>query len=173
MTISGGKDSDETIEERCGALLKKKGLTLSVAESITGGLLSHRLTNCPGSSAWFKMGMVSYSPEIKYSCLGVDSKAIRKDESVNEEVALSMARGIRLLAGTSVALSTTGFAGPGGGTSNEPVGTVYIGLSTKNQCLCWRVQYPGTREATKYVASQRALQFLWKHLKHGKTAGDS
>lgn len=159
-----GKD-DETLESVVGRLLRRRGLKLAVAESITGGLICHRLTQVPGSSLYFKMGMVAYSPKVKTSCLGVSYEDVNRDESVNEEVAKSMAEGVRRLAGTDIGLSTTGFAGPAGGTEKEPVGTVYTALSYKDGFIVDRQVYPGSRATVKARAAQGALCILFKFLK--------
>jgi len=159
-----GKD-DETLEGVVGRLLRRRGLKLAVAESITGGLICQRLTQVPGSSLYFKMGMVAYSPKVKASCLGVSYEDVNRDESVNEEVAKSMADGVRRLAGTDIGLSTTGFAGPAGGTEKEPVGTVYTALSYKDEFVVDRQVYPGSRATVKARAAQGALCILFKFLK--------
>ncbi|HHW18128.1 MAG TPA: competence/damage-inducible protein A [Firmicutes bacterium] len=159
-----GQD-EETLEEAVADLLRKRGMTLAVAESVTGGLVCHRLTGVPGISRHFIAGMVAYSPKIKVSCLGVPSEAALRDQAVNEEVARSMAEGIRRLAGADIGLATTGFAGPEGGTEREPIGTVYVGLSDKRGYLVDRQVYPGSRSSVKEFGAQRALYVLWKHLK--------
>jgi len=159
-----GKD-EETLEEAVGKLLERKGLTLGVAESVTGGLVCHRITTTPGSSRYFKMGLVAYSPKVKVSCLSVSPKDAEKHDAVNPEVAKSMASGVRDLAGADIGLSTTGFAGPGGGTAEEPLGTVYVGLSYKDRLLVDRAVFPGKRDRVKALGAQRALYCLWKFLK--------
>lgn len=155
---------DDTLESVCGSLLRKKGLSVAVAESVTGGLVSHRLTQVPGSSAYFKMGMVAYNPAVKSSCLGVSREAVEKNQAVNPEVARSMADGIRRLSGAKIGLATTGFAGPDGGSAEEPVGTVYIGLSDGEESYVERNIFVGNREAVKEAAAQRTLCLLWKYL---------
>lgn len=159
-----GKD-DETLEEVVGNLLTRKGLTLAVAESVTGGLLCHRITGVPGSSRYLKMGVIAYSPKIKVSCLGVSVNDVNRNEAVNREVAESMARGVRDLAGADIGLATTGFAGPGGGTEEEPVGTVYVGYCYKDKTFSEREVYQGQRDRVKLLASQKALHCLFKLLK--------
>lgn len=157
--------NDETLELVIGRLMGKKGLTVAIAESVTGGLICHRLTEVPGASQYFKMGMVSYNPKVKTSSLGLSPEIVYKNESVNEEVAVSMAKSIRLLAGTDLGLATTGFAGPSGGTPTEPLGTVYIGLSHKKEGVFTdRIVYPSSRSRTKAYAAQRALYVLYRFL---------
>lgn len=159
-----GADGD-TLESVCGDLLTRRGLTLAVAESVTGGLISHKITMAPGSSRFFKMGMVAYSPAIKTSCLGVPREATLKDDAVNADVAVAMAQGIRDLAGAKVGLATTGFAGPTGGTEREPVGTVYTAVAYEGGCDVDRMVYGGSRAAVKERGAMRALFILWKHLR--------
>ncbi len=156
--------NEETLEETIGRLLGKKGLTLAVAESVTGGLVCHRITEVPGSSKYFKMGMVAYNPGVKVSNLGIRPEAVYKDEAVNQEVAMSMAESVRLLAGADIGLATTGFAGPDGGTANEPAGTVYIGISHKKGTCVDKIVHPSSRSRTKAYASLRALYTLYRFL---------
>ncbi len=159
-----GKD-EETLESVIGKLLSRRGLTLAVAESITGGLINHRLTEVPGSSKYVKMGMVAYGPEIKISSLGVPPRYVYKDQAVNEEAVRAMAESIRLLAGTDFGLATTGFAGPDGGNENVAVGTVYIGLNHKRSgTVTDKIVYPSSRSRTKMYAAQRALYVLYRFL---------
>lgn len=159
-----GADAD-TLESVCGAMLARRGLTLGVAESVTGGLVSHRLTMVPGSSRYFKMGVVAYNPAMKSSCLGVPREAVERDEAVNADVAVSMAEGVRDLAGAKVGLATTGFAGPSGGTEREPVGTVYVAVVHEGGHSVDRLIYSGSRASIKEYGSGRALFMLWKYLR--------
>ena len=156
--------NDETLEEVIGRILTKRGLTLAVAESVTGGLISYRITEVPGSSKYFKMGMVAYDPAVKASNLGISFEALDRNQAVNEDVAKGMAQSIRLLAGADLGLSTTGFAGPDGGTESEPVGTVYIGLDHKDGSLVERILHPTTRSRTRSYAAQQALCILYEFL---------
>ena len=156
--------NDETLEEVIGRMLSRRGLTLAVAESVTGGLVSYRVTEVPGSSKYFKMGMIAYDPGVKASNLGIPFEFINENQAVNEEVAKGMAQSIRLLAGADLGLSTTGFAGPDGGTESEPVGTVYIGLDHKQGNLVERILYPSTRSRTRSYAAQQALRVLYRFL---------
>jgi nicotinamide-nucleotide amidase len=159
-----GKD-EETLEMAIGRLLARSGFTLAVAESVTGGLICHRITGVPGSSRYFKMGMVAYHPEVKIYTMGIPPDVVHKEQAVNEEVASSMAESARLLAGATLGLGTTGFAGPEGGTCNEPVGTVYIGLSHKKAgTITEKAIFTGSRSRIKALAAQRALYLLYRFL---------
>lgn len=155
----------DTLEAVCADLLKKTGLTLAVAESVTGGLICHRLTDVPGISANLKMGMVAYSPAVKHSTLGVPQEHLSCDQAVNPEVAKAMALSARDLSGAKIGLATTGFAGPGGGTENAPVGTVYVALAHAGGVVIDKHQLGGARKSIKERAAQMALVTLWQHLK--------
>lgn len=120
---------DVGMEEVVGRLLRERGLTLAVAESCTGGLIGHRVTEVPGSSEYFLMGVVSYANDAKERLLGVRPETLRADGAVSTRAAEEMAAGIRRLSGADLGLSTTGIAGPGGGTPEKPVGTVCVGLA--------------------------------------------
>jgi nicotinamide-nucleotide amidase len=165
--------NEETLEMAIGRLLARRGLTLAVAESVTGGLICHRITGVPGSSKYFKMGMVAYHPEVKISTLGLPPGVVHREGSVNEEVASGMAESVRLLAGATLGLATTGFAGPDGGTCNEPVGAVYMGLSHKKAgTITEKAIFSGSRDRIKVFAAQRALYLLYHFLiEPGKNRG--
>ena len=139
--------------------------TLATAESCTGGYVAHRITNVPGASAVFLQGFVTYSNEAKTAALGVDAALIRAHGAVSHEVAGAMAEGARRVAGADHALATTGIAGPGGGTDEKPVGTVYIGLATKlGRGVVERHRFPTDRETFKDLVSQTALDMLRRRL---------
>ena len=157
-------EDDDTLESVVGEIMTRRGLSIAVAESVTGGLVAHKLTNVPGSSRYFKMGMVAYSPAIKATCLGVPDEALRKDEAVNAETAVSMALGVKSLAGTKIGLATTGFAGPTGGTDKEPVGTVYVAVADESGTEVERFVYSGSRIDVKEYGAVRALYVLWRRL---------
>ncbi len=159
-----GSDAD-TLEGVCGRLMAKKGLTLAVAESLTGGLVCHRLTGVPGASKYLKMGVIAYSGAAKGACLGVPLDAVRDQESVNPEATKSMAQGVRALAGATIGLSTTGFAGPAGGTVKEPVGSIYFGLAYPGGVMVDHQKFTGDRAAIRERAAQQALLMLWRYLK--------
>ncbi len=120
---------EDTPESVTGKLLQERNETLAIAESCTGGYLSHLVTSIPGSSAYYVGSTISYANEVKTRFLGVDSEVIKKEGAVSETVARAMASGVREKLGTTWALSTTGIAGPAGGTAEKPVGTVWIGLA--------------------------------------------
>ncbi len=151
-------------EKRIGELLSQRGWTLAVAESCTGGLLSHRITNVPGSSSYFQGGVVSYSNEAKERILGVPHETLVEHGAVSEETALAMAQGVRQLLGTEIALSVTGIAGPTGGTPEKPVGLVYIGLAADGVELCEKHIWKGDRTENKERSAEAALELLLKHL---------
>jgi nicotinamide-nucleotide amidase len=162
--------AEERLESIVGELVRSQELTLSVAESCTGGLLGHRLTNAPGSSDYFIGGVVAYSYEAKERVLGVRHNTLYDHGAVSEQTALEMARGARRLFGTDLALSVTGIAGPGGGMPDKPVGLVYIAISTWDQEVCHRFLWEGDREENKADSAQAALGLLVDCLREG--AGD-
>ncbi len=157
-------EDDTTLEKAVGELLAHRGLTVSTAESCTGGLVSHRLTNVPGSSAYFIGGMLTYSDELKVSALGVDPVLIAQYGAVSEQVAEAMAAGVRSATGGDIGISLTGVAGPGGGTAEKPVGLTFIAVADQSGVLCRRYQFWGGREQIKLRASQAALELLRRHL---------
>ena len=120
---------DEGQEETVGRLLRDRGLTLALAESCTGGRIGDRITDVPGSSAYFLLGTATYSNEAKIGILGVSEQTLAEHGAVSTQTAEEMAAGARRRAGADLGLSTTGIAGPGGGTADKPVGTVCIGLA--------------------------------------------
>jgi nicotinamide-nucleotide amidase len=154
----------ETMEEVVGLRLAVTGFTLAVAESCTGGLISHRLTEVPGSSSYFMEGVVSYSNEAKTRLLGVPAELIERHGAVSAEVAEAMAEGVRLRAGTDFGLSVTGVAGPSGGTEEKPVGLVFIALSDDAHTEHRRLMLPGDRQLIRWRSSQAALDLLRRRL---------
>jgi len=152
------------LEERVGELLRTRGLTLAVAESCTGGLLSHLITNVPGSSAYFLGGVVAYSNAAKERLLGVRRETLEEEGAVSAAAAKEMARGARALFGTDLALATTGIAGPGGGTADKPVGLVYIALAAQDRELCERCIWRSGRMENKLRSAERALEMLKEYL---------
>ncbi|MGO9480604.1 MAG: competence/damage-inducible protein A [Candidatus Kryptoniota bacterium] len=152
------------LEEIVGRLLAERRLTLSVAESCTGGYISHRITNISGSSAYFDRGVVTYSNEAKVEMLHVPEDIIKKSGAVSEEVAAAMAEGIRKISGTDIGISVTGIAGPTGGTPDKPVGLVYIGLADHAGTAVKKYLFPDERVRFKDRASQAALEFVRKRI---------
>jgi len=151
---------DERLEDVVGKALLKKKKTLSVAESCTGGLLANRITDVPGSSGYFRMGLVVYSNGSKRKLLDIPSDTIKKHGAVSKKVANLMAKNVRGLAGTDIGIAITGIAGPGGATKKKPVGFVYIALSTKEKTICRNFRFLGQRDIIKYKTTQAALNLL-------------
>lgn len=158
-----GRDN-ETLESVVVELLRNRGLTLSIAESCTGGLIANRITDVPGCSETFLAGVVSYSNNAKARLLGVDERLIAEHGAVSEPVAAAMAEGARKVSGADIGISTTGIAGPGGATPTKPVGLVYIALSFEKETVTHKYQFSGTRIDVKQRASQVALETLRMHL---------
>lgn len=158
--------NEESLELVVGRLLGERAATLAVAESCTGGLVAKRLTDIPGSSAYFLEGIVAYSNEAKRDQLGVSAASIEQHGAVSAEVAEAMARGIRDRAGSTYGLSVTGVAGPTGGTTAKPVGLVFLGLATAERTEHRRVNF-GTeagRSGIRWLAAQAALNLLRLHI---------
>lgn len=173
-----GADND-TLESIVASILTENKLTISVAESCTGGLLSKRLTDIPGSSAYFKMGIIVYSNKAKIKKLNVPKEMLKRYGAVSKQVAIAMADGVRKVARTDIGISITGIAGPAGATKTKPVGLVYIALS-KNPSpyplpqgesnkmrgtssilpICKRFNFQGTRETIRFKATQSALDMI-------------
>jgi nicotinamide-nucleotide amidase len=154
------------IEKTIGDLLRKDGMILSVAESCTGGLVSDRITSVAGSSDYFEGGIVSYSIQAKAQHLGIPLKYIERYGAVSPQVAKRMADGVRKAFKTAFGLSTTGVAGPTGGTKKTPVGTVFIGLSDGRETVVRKENLKGSRREIKEKAAEQALRFLYKKLAH-------
>jgi len=151
---------DETLEAMVGELLAARGLSLSIAESCTGGLIASRITDVPGSSRYFLGGVVTYSDAEKVRLLEVPPGIIKAYGAVSEPVARAMAEGSRRTAGSDLALGVTGIAGPAGGTPQKPVGLVYIALAVKEGTVCQRHHLHGDREQVKWRTSQAALDMV-------------
>ena len=154
-----GTGSDK-LEQTVVRLLSERHQTLSTAESCTGGFIAHRITNVPGASEIFMGSCVTYSNEAKINLLGVNPETLRQYGAVSEQTAREMAEGLRRRMGTDYAVSATGIAGPGGGTLEKPVGTVYIGLSTTQKTEARKQVYNYDREAFKMAVSQFALDWI-------------
>ena len=154
----------EKMEEVVGLRLAVTGFTVGVAESCTGGLISQRLTEVPGSSVYFMEGVVAYSNDAKVRSLGVDPELLQKHGAVSAEVAEAMAEGVRRRADTDFGLSVTGIAGPGGGSEDKPVGLVYIALSDDAHTEHRKLMIPGDRHLIRWRSSQAALDLLRRRL---------
>lgn len=151
----------ETLEAQVGALLRQREQTVGTAESCTGGLIMHRLTNIPGSSAYVLGGIVAYSNAVKQALLNVTSGTLIAHGAVSEQTAQQMALGARAVLKCDFALSVTGIAGPGGGTDEKPVGLTYIAIAGPDDLLgCQRNIWEGNREAIKQASADAALQLL-------------
>jgi nicotinamide-nucleotide amidase len=159
----------ELMEEVTGGLLRKLGRTLAVAESCTGGLIAQRLTEIPGSSAFFIEGCVTYANEAKMRTLGVAEETLEQFGAVSAETAEAMARGVRARAGTDFGISVTGIAGPDGGSDEKPVGLVYVGYADSAETMSLRLMLPGDRHLIRWRSSQAALDLLRRKIlkKHG------
>jgi len=153
---------EQTLEEVIAAPLIEKKLTIAVAESCTGGLITSRLTDVSGSSNYLERGLVTYSNTAKINMLGVPAEIIEKNGAVSEETARLMAEGVRKLAGTDLGLSSTGIAGPTGGSPEKPVGTVYLAVADSKQTICRHYAFRWDRKRNKEVFSEAAL-FLLKN----------
>jgi nicotinamide-nucleotide amidase len=158
------EDRDQSLETVVSCLLRKNHATVATAESCTGGMIATRLTEQPGSSKSFIGGYVTYSDLQKRDALGVPEELISKYSAVSEKVAAAMAEGAKARTGATYALSTTGYAGPEGGTEYDPVGTVYIGLSGPNGTHVTRVRYGLDRFRIRTLATQASLDILRKTL---------
>ena len=163
------------IEDKIRKLLLKRKMTLAVAESCTGGLISSRITDSSGSSDYFLMGIVAYSNKAKEDILGVSAGLLRKHGAVSEQVALEMAKGARRLANADIGIGVTGIAGPparetlacrragpGGGTKKKPIGLVYVALATNKKRIVKEFRFKGRRQKIKWQASEAALNMLMR-----------
>jgi len=157
-------EDDITMEQAVGNLLRKRGMTLALAESCTGGLIGHRITNVSGSSDYFLMGLVVYSNEAKTRFLEVEPSLLKEYGAVSSEVAARMAEGAREAAGASIGLAVTGIAGPAGGSRDKPVGTVFIALASDAGNRCKGFRFRGSREDIKALTAQNALDLLRRAL---------
>ncbi|HEC95362.1 MAG TPA: CinA family protein [Thermoplasmatales archaeon] len=145
---------------KVSSILKAKNLTIATAESCTGGLLGHILTNVSGSSTYFDRGIISYSNRAKMELLGVAADVIEKHGAVSEETARAMAEGVRERSNVDIGIATTGIAGPTGGTREKPVGLVYIALADGKQTIVKKFLFKGDRLANKENACEAALSML-------------
>ncbi len=160
----------EPLEVEVGQLLRQKGLKLVLAESCTGGLVSHMITNVPGSSDYYLGGVSVYSYEAKERLLGVRHETILRHGVVSRETALEMARGVRqafcdLPDDKTLGVAITGIAGPGGGLPNKPVGLVWFGLSAPDGNWAWHFIWKGNRLEVKQQSAEKALRLLVDYMK--------
>jgi nicotinamide-nucleotide amidase len=156
--------AEETLEEVVVKLMTQRGQTLAVAESCTGGLLANRITNVSGASAVFLAGYVCYSNQAKADMLDIEPQLIDEQGAVSEQVARALAEHARARAKSDYALSTTGIAGPCGGSPEKPVGTVYIGFASSRETIANKLFFPTDRETFKQITTQAALELLRRKL---------
>ncbi|MDP2942063.1 MAG: competence/damage-inducible protein A [Candidatus Omnitrophota bacterium] len=157
-----GRDN-ETLESVVGNQLRRSRKTLAIAESCTGGLISNRITDVPGSSKYFKRGAIAYSNEVKVSALKVSPQLLKRYGAISRQVATQMAKNIREIVGTDYGLGVTGIAGPTGGTRNKPVGLVYIAVSGPKKTICCKFNFTGERKIVKFKTSQAALDMMRRY----------
>jgi nicotinamide-nucleotide amidase len=160
----------DPLESHIGDLLTRHRLTLAAAESCTGGLIGHRLTNVPGSSTYFLGGVVAYSYDAKEHLLGVHHNTLYDHGAVSKETALEMAIGARRVFGADIAVAVTGIAGPGGGMPNKPVGLTWIALSTREGSQAVQFVWDRDREGNKADSAEAALRMILDYLQHRPTA---
>jgi len=156
--------AEQSLEEVVGMYLVMKNATISTAESCTGGMLAERLTNVPGSSRYFVSGVICYSDEWKMELTGIPPLLLRMQGAVSAEVAQGLAEGIRARMSTTIGVGVTGIAGPTGGSTEKPVGTVHIAVATPSGTEHRRFQFPGDREKVRWQASQAALDRVRREL---------
>jgi len=153
-----------SLEEEVGALLRRKGLTLGIVESASGGLISHLITGVPGSSDYYKGSVTAYSNEAKVRVVGVREETINQYGAVSAEVAEEMAQGGRKILAADICLADTGIAGPSGAAAGKPVGLFFIGLSHKGGTYSRKHDFKGEREQNKQSAAEAALSWLKEYL---------
>lgn len=151
-------------EQKVAQILIKKKKTLAVAESCTGGLLSNRLTNIPGSSKYFQIGVIVYANRAKTNLLKVHKKTLQRYGAVSPQVAQAMSLGVKKLLKTDFGISITGIAGPSGGTKAKPVGLTFIAVTSREKTICKKYVFKGQRATIKSKAATKALQLLLDQL---------
>ncbi len=156
-------NAEKTAITVAGKLTEKK-LTVSLAESCTGGLVGHILTNIAGSTAWFQGGVIAYNNSVKENILGVSPGTIKKHGAVSKETAMELACGARGKLGSDIAVAITGIAGPGGGTEEKPVGTVFVAVTDGRGLITKRLDLKGARAEIKEQAARAALKELLKFI---------
>jgi PncC family amidohydrolase len=153
------------LESQVGDLLRQKGWYLATAESCTGGLIGHRLTNVPGSSDYYLGGIIAYANPVKIHTLGVNQRTIDLYGAVSRETVIEMARGARIKLSAQIGLSVSGIAGPGGASPEKPVGLTWIGLSTPDYEQAWSYIWSGDRLQVKEQTANQGLKLLVEFLK--------
>lgn len=157
-------EQEDSLQNCIGRILSETGKTMSAAESCTGGMISHLITSIPGSSGYYLGSVTSYANSVKENVLGVPSAIIKEHGAVSSECAAAMAEGIRKLTGSDFAVSTTGVAGPGGGTDEKPVGMVWIGVSSESGTETFKILNKGDRQRNIERSAAHALNFLRKKI---------
>ena len=157
-------EEQDTMDALVAAGLRRTGLTLSLAESCTGGMVAKRITDLPGSSAYFLEGAVTYTDAAKTRVLGVPALLLAEHGAVSSETALAMASGMRCSSGSDLSLAVTGIAGPGGGSAAKPVGTVYLALATPQGCNSKGYRFSGSRDEIRTITVWTALDWLRRYL---------
>ncbi len=155
---------DISMDEAVAELFRERCLTLSLAESCSGGLLAKRITDISGSSRYFYEGVVTYSNDAKVRLLGVPAELLNSSGAVSSECASAMAKGVRMASGSDLGLAVTGIAGPDGGSEEKPVGTVYISLAASDGCWTKRFQFSGNRDEIRTLTAWTALDWLRRYL---------
>jgi len=158
-------DKLQSLEEVVGELLKEKGLTLATAESCTGGMVASHIVNVSGSSEYFKGSVVAYSNEVKMKILGVKEETLKNFGAVSAQTAKEMAEGVRKILNTDIGISTTGIAGPTGGSAEKPVGLTYFGISYKNRTEVFEYIFPYGRNQNRLSATYFVMFKLYRILK--------
>lgn len=148
--------------------LYESGLTLGTAESCTGGRIAEAIISVPGASAYFKGGIISYTNDVKENVLGVDSRLLEEKTAVCEEVAIEMVKGALNTLNVDFAISTTGVAGPGGGTHDIPVGTIWIACGNKDNIVTMKLEEDYGRDINLAIATSKALQLFLKYMEDNK-----
>ena len=150
----------EKLSQEAVSLLKAKGVFCTFAESLTGGLIAATLVNTSGASEVFQGSLVTYCDKVKHEKLGVEAQVLEEKSAVSYECAMQMAQGVLQTMGADVAISATGYAGPGGGTESDPAGTFYLGYADKNGNSSMRYHFDGSRSEVRDYAVQKALELL-------------
>lgn len=160
------EDSQASLQSTLGKIMKGRGMVLAAAESCTGGLLGATVTSVPGSSKWFDRSIVTYSNRAKKQDLGVSGKTLTRLGAVSSQTAIEMVTGVQRISSADCAVAITGIAGPGGGTKEKPVGTVFISMAVKDERFVHRFHFPGSRREVRLLTVETALDWLRRYLVH-------
>ncbi len=156
--------SEKELVTRIGSIFRESGMTLSSAESCTGGMVGMLLTSIPGSSEWFMGGVIAYSDSVKTDVLDISDSMIESEGAVSRETALAMATGIREITGSDFSISVTGVAGPGGGSLEKPVGTVWMAVCSSQSMSAEMKRFAGDRDVVRRQAADYLLENLYRLL---------